>query len=523
MVDELTLYEGWNLSKPQLITKPSRLFCLEPIGIGTPYIESIVSYTSRLAIAHMVQTGMLIMSEIAPLMKKEYAFDGKHGGLDKIFANQTRALNGTGMWAQSVVHAIEMLTGKSNLSFLTMLPWAQVLPSKGLLKADRAWCPFCFEEWHIKEQEVYEPLLWSLNSVTICPRHDRPLDYMCSYCQRTCQTLAWSSRPGYCPKCHSWLGTSEITSCNMGKLNKDELYKQLWITLNIGELLAVNPDLFVPPSAEQITKKLSRYVEISAKGNIALFAKQLGMNRTQTHRWCTGRTQPTIDILLKFCDRLETSLLQLLIRDSIDYSFLEGMSFNQSAQRIDQNKKSSYKKPSNSEQIEKILKKVLEESPPPSLPEVAKRLGYKGSTALYYHAKELCHAISTRYEKHRKTEVSNQVQQILKQFIETDEYPPPSAHEVCERIGVSWATLIKYPEEKKAIIVKYRSYLKQVSNQRIQLINEEVRKIAFELHSEGLEPTESRVSTRMQKPKAILQKASINALKAVRLELGYES
>lgn len=53
----------------------SRLFNLEPIGIGTPYIESLRSYIGRLASEHTVRTGDLIKYEIIErlgLTEKEF-------------------------------------------------------------------------------------------------------------------------------------------------------------------------------------------------------------------------------------------------------------------------------------------------------------------------------------------------------------------------------------------------------------------------------------------------------------------
>ena len=41
-----------------------------------------------------------------------------------------------------------------------------------MLKTCREWCPDCLQEWHNSDREIYEPLLWSLSLVAICPHHD---------------------------------------------------------------------------------------------------------------------------------------------------------------------------------------------------------------------------------------------------------------------------------------------------------------------------------------------------------------
>nr|MCM0593874.1 TniQ family protein [Gloeotrichia echinulata DEX184] len=56
------------MEKP-LTPKHSRLFHLEPIGVGTFYVESLTSYIARLAEAHSVLPGALLALEVKPLIK----------------------------------------------------------------------------------------------------------------------------------------------------------------------------------------------------------------------------------------------------------------------------------------------------------------------------------------------------------------------------------------------------------------------------------------------------------------------
>ena len=60
-----TIDELWDL-KPPTFSPRSRLFHLVPIGIGTPHVESLTSYVSRLAVAHSVPPGTLLAIEIGP-------------------------------------------------------------------------------------------------------------------------------------------------------------------------------------------------------------------------------------------------------------------------------------------------------------------------------------------------------------------------------------------------------------------------------------------------------------------------
>src|SRR5436309_1509742 len=53
------VFESWNLARPP-VPRRSLLFPLEPIGIGTPFVESLTSYISRLAAVHAVIVSDLV-------------------------------------------------------------------------------------------------------------------------------------------------------------------------------------------------------------------------------------------------------------------------------------------------------------------------------------------------------------------------------------------------------------------------------------------------------------------------------
>src|SRR5258708_6872976 len=51
--------ESWDLAKPALAER-SQLYALSPIGIGTPLVESLTGYISRLATVHAVSVTDLV-------------------------------------------------------------------------------------------------------------------------------------------------------------------------------------------------------------------------------------------------------------------------------------------------------------------------------------------------------------------------------------------------------------------------------------------------------------------------------
>jgi hypothetical protein len=66
------MYETWDLEVSPLPER-SRLYHLEPLGLQTPFAESLTSYIIRLAEAHSVMPKILVMHEIIPLLQGHMA------------------------------------------------------------------------------------------------------------------------------------------------------------------------------------------------------------------------------------------------------------------------------------------------------------------------------------------------------------------------------------------------------------------------------------------------------------------
>jgi len=58
------LFESWDC-RPATVPPRSRLYSLKPMGIGTPFVESLTGYVSRLADAHAVSVGNLVGRELS--------------------------------------------------------------------------------------------------------------------------------------------------------------------------------------------------------------------------------------------------------------------------------------------------------------------------------------------------------------------------------------------------------------------------------------------------------------------------
>ena len=417
--------ELWSPRKLQLPER-SRLYHLPPVGIGTPLVESLTSYIARLAESHSVLPSVLISKEITPYLKKVFAKGLSSRRLRALF-DRARALNGTGEIAIDFVQALETLTLRSDLRFLTLLSCASILPPRGLFRSYKAWCPVCYQKWDLFRQVVYEPLLWAIETVKVCPQHQKPLYLYCPHCHKQPPLLEWQSRSGYCSICGKWLGSS-CDSFERSTLSPEELKKQIWVTDTIGELIIAVSHLPSPLPRENVVKAMRAAIDLVTKGNIAAFASRLGIPKNTVWMWHAGKALPQLDVLLKIGYCLEISLLDFLLPEQEATQSLK-ISLQKSPERLC-NKRISPKS-FDSDRVEEVLLVCLatSEEPPPTMKEVAQQLGYDRRT-ISRRFPELCHAISTRYQSYRKalrlTEVEQscqEVQQIALELLHRGVHP----------------------------------------------------------------------------------------------------
>lgn len=449
---ELDLWEPPYIELPER----SRLHCLEPKGIGTPYVESLTSYISRLAASHDVPVVSLVSKEIKPKLPASYQGEGQH--YRNIYPCAI-ALNGLGIMAKDWIHALQALTLRQDLQYSTMLNWEQVLPTQGLLRFRRAWCPDCYTEGRDTKQTIYEPLLWAIKEVNICLHHCRRLNHQCPHCNKNLPHLDRYYRSGYCSKCARWLGSS-TKGIDLGdnELQEGELEWEKWVASNIGELLSFSGQ-FVTPKRERVAKTLSTFAKKSPKGNFYSLGRWLKMGPYQVSFWCKGRHLPQLLPAIHICYRLSISLKDFYTGENV----------------------------------------IRDINGNPNLPNVPYRI-----------------------KRIKKPLDREELKRTLEMILASEEYPPPSMAVVATRLEIEYRRLCHhFPELCREIASKYRRYRRNLKLRNIKSGCEEVERVVLMLHAEGIEPLKSRVACQMSKPRYLREKAVMDFFVSFRRSLGY--
>lgn len=391
-------YEAWENNTP-LMPPVTRLYHLPPIGVGTPMVESLTGYIVRLAEEHCVSAGVLYWKEIRTLAAKGNIFTFR---VTNDAGYSTHTINGLGSPAADFVRALEILTGRRDLSCLTLLAWHLVLPGHSLLRRCRAWCESCMYAWREANQPIYEPLLWTLQAVTVCPYHHRILRQTCPHCERPIGPLDSRSRPDHCSRCGQALAPKRIDPASDSRMMpREESVWALWAASTLGELLATAPQIGCPPGRERLARTVHLCVERFCSGNGSNLAQLMGVGSGAVSRWQRAKTTPGLPLLLSLAYCLGISLLDLLLECPTfptPQGFVRVVPAQVNARSQLRRKRYGWR--INHAEVSSILQTALREAPPPSVERVMRRLRH-GRATIYRHFPDLCRQIARHYAEYR--------------------------------------------------------------------------------------------------------------------------
>jgi AraC-like DNA-binding protein len=168
--------------------------------------------------------------------------------------------------------------------------------------------------------------------------------------------------------------------------------------------------------------------------------------------------------------------------------------------------------------IRKTLKSALVEVPPPSITNVGNRLGYNNGITIGVYFPELCAQISARYARHlvsQRDGMRKQLQAALTERI------PPTLREVANRVGHDRSYLRTQFRALCRMVTKRRNrYVKQLSTARARKAKKRIRLAAKRLYSDGTYPSMRRVRASLSGEVTFDTRELSDVLREVRQELG---
>ena len=388
---QMDVYEQVQVHSAIQIPPRSRLYCLPPLGVGTLWAESLTSYINRLAWAYRVSPRLLVEQEVLPQLSREQRPSTQLATFCRSIA---MGINGIGDQAVEWSTTLEGLTLRSDLHLLTLRSWVGDLTSRGHLRKKPAWCPVCYTEWRERKEPLYQPLLWMLQLVTICPRHQVLLLDRCPHCQKYQSILTLKTVPGHCTQCSTWLGKPLDAVVDQETLNWQE-----WVIHALEELHREYVSAGVLPW-EQFFANLA--LCLSEWGNCSKLADLTGFSRDVFYLWIGRKCRPyshspTLETIFEFCYACNVTPLQVarstdtllqVVRD-------EAQPRRRRPNRFTRNR-------FNRERCLELIQAVLNgQEEPLGASQVARRLGCD-TRQLAYHFPQECKLLTQRAREYRR-------------------------------------------------------------------------------------------------------------------------
>lgn len=169
------------------------------------------------------------------------------------------------------------------------------------------------------------------------------------------------------------------------------------------------------------------------------------------------------------------------------------------------------------ESIKDALEAALTEQPPPSITKVGCRLGYPNGVTIGVYFPRLCEEISKRhinFLSSRREEIRDQLRAALGEAV------PPTLREVADRVGYSWSYLsVQFPTECRLLTKRRRRVLKRLSVSRKKRARRSIKLIAKRLYAEKVYPSISQVRAKLPAEISVDTKELSDTLREVRREL----
>ena len=391
---------------------PSRLFRVPPQGLGTFQVESLSGYVARLAAEHLVTPSSLLHRELGwwdlgrPEMCGRWLRRPRHLKLSASMNFQESGLR----W----ITLLEKLTGVRGLATCTTISWTRYFPTRGLARPHLAWCPLCLAG----DVSPYYRLLWCFSDAKTCPVHQCRLVERCPACRSTIPVIHARTRPGQCSHCDRSL--SQVLQKPLFASEDESFNTRLLAEMIESHSESVSLNLVKKRRASETLRRCQKSAGLE---DASRFAALLHVSRITAWYWLTGRSEPTLNHVLRVCVAFDLTLGQFLRGE------IRAHSTPRHSGELPLHFVRRPPKPFQSDvvlgQIKEFLR--LRARTPPSVMEVARHVNVE-PRVLRRHEPAFCREISARHREAvikcaeaRSISVSNTIEAVVRKKISRGE------------------------------------------------------------------------------------------------------
>lgn len=405
--DWTSLPEGWDYA-PDRRPARARVVGVDPIGIGTADPEAMTSIISRVAKEEDLPSSDFARYVLAPALGRSDVVGSSRDEWGRYFAAIFRkvrgSVDGVGRHASAWTAALEEVLGRDDLRYLTLLPFASVLPPQGLTRGIKHVCPVCIDAWEGSTTPVHESLRWRLAVLDYCFAHEETpvrLVNACGSCGAATGVLGTWALPGRCGECGESLARPLADVIDeQPEVAPAELRWQRWVSDQLSELLVAGLAL---RDHEPDPLGLPRAVDLAigcTSPSASEFARQIGYSLSLVSLWQAGRRRPSLPAALRICRVAGFPLVDFLF-GRIDR--MDAVAAVQGSPELVPPPRAARRIPW--DQVEAALRRALEADPPPSLKAVLAPFGADRIEARRIH-RDLSHAVRDRHAEWRRARIT---------------------------------------------------------------------------------------------------------------------
>lgn len=285
-------------------TRPARsdLFSLKPVGLGTSGVESLESYTCRLARLHGVARHSI------------EKFVNQQGDAIYLNCSGPPRLDSPTEPALRFASRLAELTRQPLVAALGLGRFANRLSTMHTLRRYRAWCGDCFCDARKASAPAHLPLVWSLVEYQRCLVHQQVLETQCRSCLRPAvASNSWSRDIDHCPWCNCDLATRRKggapSRVHLTRRRDAEL--DMFTSVVLGEFVAKASTSVLPAHAPDIGRMVGSAIERDVASCPAHIAKVAGLSVPTLHTIMSGRNNPSLVVILRLAAATDVSMAGL--------------------------------------------------------------------------------------------------------------------------------------------------------------------------------------------------------------------
>lgn len=278
------------------------LYALPVIAAESATTQALSSYVSILALKHRLSLKTLLK------------FIGDYCTANNVVSHSVKYIEDSRLdsgadYSAYLVSAIQMMTGIS-VAGCCWLKLRNVFAGNfhGVVRPTRQWCVSCYREQREKFRSVYEPLIWSFPSATICPHHCALYEEICPGCGQLQPLMSSETNHWFCTYCKSELAGQTVKP--RLQINRESVDWNIWLHHELGRLIMGLWDGAFTPDNMRFRTFVKILARNDARGYRGL-SKQTGVLENTLSEW-VRKGPPRFTGFLRFCASLGVSPLSVL-------------------------------------------------------------------------------------------------------------------------------------------------------------------------------------------------------------------